>query len=152
MKAKAEFSSVFFRWLNYIALALFAAATVFPFINIIATSFSGRAISGGEVFLWPVDFNLDAYRNLFDDGQLVVAMKNTVFITVAGTAFNMLFTVLCAYPLSKSRLRGRNAILMAVLFTMLFGGGMIPHFLLINALGLVNTYWALWYACINQRL
>lgn len=76
MKAKAEFSSVFFRWLNYIALALFAAATVFPFINIIATSFSSsRAISGGEVFLWPVDFNLDAYRNLLDDGQLVVAMK-----------------------------------------------------------------------------
>jgi putative aldouronate transport system permease protein len=145
MKAKAEFSSVFFRWLNYIMLALFALATVFPFINIIATSFSSsRAISAGEIFLWPVEFNLDAYRNLIDDGQLIVAMKNTIVITIAGTAFNMLFTILAAYPLSKSRLRGRNGMLMAVLFTMLFSGGMIPHFLLVNALGLINTYWAIW--------
>lgn len=134
-----------FHWLNNIVLALFAAATVFPFLNIIAISFSGsRAISAGEVFLWPVDFNTETYRNLIDDGQLIVAMKNTILITVVGTLLNMVFTVLAAYPLSKPRLKGRSVLLQAVLFTMLFGGGMIPHFLLINSLGLVNTYWAIW--------
>lgn len=145
MKIKATLSSRVFHWLNYLFLALCACATVFPFINIIATSFSSsRAISSGEVFLWPVDFNVSAYKNLIEDGQLIVAMKNTVLITVIGTSLNMLFTMLAAYPLSKRRLKGRNGMLMAVLFTMLFGGGMIPHFLLVNALGLVNTYWAIW--------
>ncbi|WP_230986730.1 carbohydrate ABC transporter permease [Cohnella fermenti] len=126
-------------------LALCAAATVFPFLNLIAVSFSGsRAISAGEVLLWPIDLNTDAYRNLIDDGQLLVAMKNTIQLTVMGTLLNMAFTILAAYPLSKPRLRGRGYMLQAVLFTMLFGGGMIPHFLLVNSLGLVNTYWALW--------
>ncbi|WP_108993998.1 carbohydrate ABC transporter permease [Paenibacillus agaridevorans] len=145
MKTNYFNSAILFRWLNYIFLALCAAATVFPFLNIIAVSFSdSRAISAGEVFLWPIEFNWDAYRNLIDDGQLIVAMKNTVLMTVVGTLLNMVFTILAAYPLSKSRLRGRSIMLQAVLFTMLFGGGMIPHFLLINSLGLVNTYWAIW--------
>ncbi|MBD0381501.1 carbohydrate ABC transporter permease [Paenibacillus sedimenti] len=128
-----------------ILLAVFACATLFPFINVLAVSFSSsRAINAGEVYLWPIEFNLDAYRNLWLDGQLLVAMKNTVIITVVGTAFNMLFTVMAAYPLSKRRLKGRNIMLMAILFTMLFGGGLIPNFLLINALGLINSYWSLW--------
>ncbi|MGG1553018.1 carbohydrate ABC transporter permease [Paenibacillus ferrarius] len=132
-------------WVNNIFLALCAVATVFPFINIIAVSLSGsRAISAGEVLLWPVEFNIAAYRNLIEDGQLIVAMKNTVLITGVGTLLNMVFTTLAAYPLSKPGLRGRSVMLQAVLFTMLFGGGMIPHFLLINTLGLVNTYWAIW--------
>lgn len=138
-------SSRWFGWLNAILLALFACATLLPFINILAVSFSsGRAINAGEVSVWPVDFNLDAYVNLIADGQLLVAMKNTVLITVVGTALNMLFTVIAAYPLSKRRLKGRNVMLMGVLFTMLFGGGLIPNFLLINALGLIDSYWGLW--------
>ncbi|WP_108994817.1 carbohydrate ABC transporter permease [Paenibacillus agaridevorans] len=138
-------SPAWFRWLNYIFLALCAYATLFPFINIIATSFSSsRAINAGEVFMWPIEFNLDAYNNLIRDGQLIVAMKNTVIITLVGTALNMLFTIMAAYPLSKARLKGRNVMLMAILFTMLFSGGLIPNFLLVNTLGLVNSYWALW--------
>ncbi|MDQ6420161.1 carbohydrate ABC transporter permease [Paenibacillus sp. LHD-117] len=132
-------------WLNFVFLALCAYATLFPFVNIIATSFSSsRAINAGEVFMWPIGFNLDAYHNLIRDGQLVVAMKNTVIITVVGTALNMLLTVMAAYPLSKSRLKGRNIMLMAILFTMLFSGGLIPNFLLLNSLDLINTYWSLW--------
>ena len=145
MRTKGFSKTSLFYWLNNTVLALFAAATVFPFLNIIATSFSGsRAISAGEVLLWPVDYNTQTYRNVIDDGQLIVAMKNTVLITVVGTLLNMVFTVLAAYPLSKPRLKGRSVLLQGVLFTMLFGGGMIPHFLLINSLGLVNTYWAIW--------
>ena len=138
-------SSAWFRWFNYIFLALCAYTTLFPFVNIIATSFSSsRAINAGEIFMWPIEFNLDAYHNLIRDGQLIVALKNTVIITFVGTALNMLFTIIAAYPLSKSRLKARNVILMAILFTMLFSGGLIPKFLLVNTLGLTNTYWALW--------
>lgn len=138
-------SQAWFRWLNYIFLALCAYATLFPFINIIATSLSSsRAINAGEVFMWPIEFNIDAYNNLIRDGQLIVAMKNTAIITFVGTALNMLFTIMAAYPLSKARLKGRNVMLMAILFTMLFSGGLIPNFLLINTLGLVDSYWSLW--------
>ncbi|HEY4391924.1 MAG TPA: carbohydrate ABC transporter permease [Paenibacillus sp.] len=138
-------SSVFFRWFNYILLALIAYVTVFPFINIIAVSLSSsRAINAAEVFMWPIDFNVTAYKSLLKDGQLIVAMKNTVIITVVGTFLNMLMTTMAAYPLSKSRLKGRGIMLMAILFTMMFSGGMIPNFLLVNSLGLVNTYWSLW--------
>lgn len=130
---------------NYVFLALCAFATLFPFINMIAISFSSsRSIMSGEVFMFPVEFNVNAYINLIEDGQLFVAMRNTIVITLVGTLLNMLFTILAAYPLSKRTLRGRNAMLMGVLFTMLFSGGLIPHFLLISSLGLINTYWALW--------
>jgi putative aldouronate transport system permease protein len=94
--------------------------------------------------MWPIDFNVTAYKSLLKDGQLIVAMKNTVIITVVGTFLNMLMTTMAAYPLSKSRLKGRGIMLMAILFTMMFSGGMIPNFLLVNSLGLVNTYWSLW--------
>ncbi|MGO4698413.1 carbohydrate ABC transporter permease [Paenibacillus sp. 2TAB26] len=118
---------------------------LFPFINVIAVSFSSsRAINAAEIFMWPVDFNMEAYLKLLKDGQLIVAMKNTIIITVIGTALNMIFTIIAAYPLSKARLKGRNVMLMAILFTMLFSGGLIPNFLLINSIGLTNTYWALW--------
>ncbi|MGO4348635.1 carbohydrate ABC transporter permease [Paenibacillus sp. MCAF9] len=126
-------------------LALLAYMALFPFINVIAVSFSSsRAINAAEIFMWPVDFNVEAYLKLLKDGQLIVAMKNTIIITVIGTALNMIFTIIAAYPLSKARLKGRNVMLMAILFTMLFSGGLIPNFLLINSIGLTNTYWALW--------
>jgi putative aldouronate transport system permease protein len=133
------------RWFNYLLLALCAYLTLFPFVNIFSVSMSStRAITAGEVFMWPIEFNLDTYSNLLRDGQMIVAMKNTIVITVVGTALNMLFTIMAAYPLSKSRLKGRNMILMAILVTMLFSGGIIPNFLVVSSLGLVNTYWSLW--------
>ncbi|RKN79212.1 carbohydrate ABC transporter permease [Paenibacillus ginsengarvi] len=138
-------SSRWFGRLNAFLLALFALATLLPFVNMIAVSLSSsRAINAGEVSFWPVDLSLDAYVNLIADGQLLVAMKNTIVITVVGTALNMLFTIMAAYPLSKRRLKGRNVMLMGVLFTMLFGGGLIPNFLLVGALGLIDSYWGLW--------
>jgi len=98
----------------------------------------------GEVFLWPVETNFYAYINLIKDGQLLVAMRNTVLVTVVGTAFNMIATIMAAYPLSRKRLRGRNTILMMIVFTMIFSGGMIPTFILIRQLKLMDTYWSLW--------
>src|SRR5690606_7011042 len=100
----------------YFILALCGIAALFPFINIIAVSFSSsRAITAAEVSIWPIDFNVEAYANLFRDGQLIVAMKNTIWIAVIGTALNMAFTVMAAYPLSRAKLMGRELILMAIL-------------------------------------
>ncbi|MGG1515933.1 carbohydrate ABC transporter permease [Paenibacillus oryzisoli] len=129
----------------YILLGCFSLLTLFPFWYEIAASFSSsRAINSGEVFLWPVEFNVVAYERLFDDGQLFVAMRNTVVVTVVGTALNMVMTILAAYPLSRRRLLGRNALLMMITVTMLFVAGIIPNFILIKTLGLMNSYWAVW--------
>ncbi|WP_248930598.1 carbohydrate ABC transporter permease [Paenibacillus hamazuiensis] len=128
-----------------IFLGLTGFLTLFPFIHVIATSFSGgRAIASGEVFLWPVDWTLQGFRNLIEDGQLFVGMRNTVVITLIGTCFNLIATILAAYPLSRRRLRGREGLLMAITFTMVFSGGLIPNFILIKTLGIMNSYWALW--------
>ena len=129
----------------YLFLAVLAFLTLFPFVNVLATSLSSsRAIMSGEVFLWPKEINFYSFRNLIEDGQLFIAMKNTVVITLVGTFFNIAATVMAAYPLSRRRLKGRNTILMMITFTMLFGGGIIPNFILVKSLGIMNTYWALW--------
>jgi putative aldouronate transport system permease protein len=131
--------------LVYVFLAFLAVLTLFPFVNVLATSMSGsRAISSGEVFLWPKDITFASFSNLIQDGQLLNAMKNTLLITVVGTALNIMATIIAAYPLSRKRLKGRTFILMIITFTMLFGGGLIPNYILIKTLGIMNSYWALW--------
>ncbi|OXM82279.1 ABC transporter permease [Paenibacillus rigui] len=103
-----------------------------------------RAISSGEVLLWPKDITFSSFSNLIEDGQLLNAMKNTLLITVVGTALNIVSTIIAAYPLSRRRLKGRTFFLMLITFTMLFGGGLIPNYILIKTLGIMNSYWALW--------
>ena len=103
---------------NYIFLFLCVLITLLPFATIIAKSFSdSAAIESGKVFLWPVDFNTQAYKNLISDGQLLRSMKNTVIITVVGTFLNMVFTTTAAYALSKKRLLGGKTIMKLMTFT-----------------------------------
>ncbi|WP_245856239.1 carbohydrate ABC transporter permease [Paenibacillus rigui] len=131
--------------LVYVLLAFLAVLTLFPFLNVLAVSMSGsRAISSGEVLLWPKDITFSSFSNLIEDGQLLNAMKNTLLITVVGTALNIVSTIIAAYPLSRRRLKGRTFFLMLITFTMLFGGGLIPNYILIKTLGIMNSYWALW--------
>jgi putative aldouronate transport system permease protein len=142
---KTTFREKVFYTCNYIFLTLVGLVCLYPFLYIIATSFSSnRAINSGEVFLWPVEPNPEAYRQLFRDGQIFISMRNTVFLTIIGTGLCMVSTTLCAYALSKRRLLGRGFFTGLIVFTMLFGGGMIPSFLLIRNLGLMDSYWALW--------
>ncbi|WP_152393171.1 carbohydrate ABC transporter permease [Paenibacillus guangzhouensis] len=130
---------------NYVMLGVFSLAALYPLWYVIVSSFSSsRAITAGEVSLWPVEFNAQAYLRLFDDGQLFVAMGNTIVVTLVGTLLNMVLTTLAAYPLSRKRLQGRNFLLMFIIFTMLFTTGIIPNFILVKSLGLMNSYWALW--------
>ncbi|GBF77750.1 hypothetical protein PA598K_06315 [Paenibacillus sp. 598K] len=132
-------------WPLHLFLLLCAAATIFPLVNILAMSLSSsRAIIAGEVTLLPVEFNVMAYERLFRDGQLLVALKNTVFITLIGTLLHMIATTPAAYSLAKRRLKGRAVFTFMVLFSMLFGTGLIPLFLLVKQLHLINTFWAIW--------
>jgi len=130
---------------NYIMLGVFSLAALYPLWYVIVSSFSSsRAITAGEVSLWPVEFNTRAYLRLFEDGQLFMSMGNTIVITLVGTLLNMVLTILAAYPLSRKRLQGRNMLLMFIIFTMLFTTGIIPNFILVKSLGLMNSYWSLW--------
>ena len=148
---KASRGEKIFYVINYIFLTLIAIGCVYPFIYILATSLSSsRAVNSGEVFLLPVDINFEAYRQLFRDGQIAISMKNTILITVVGTVLCMFSTTLCAYSLSKKRLRFRGVFMGVIVFTMMFSGGMIPGFLLIRNLHLMNTYWALWLSGLQS--
>ena len=128
-----------------IILTFMAVCCLYPFVNIASVSLSSiRAVNAGEVYVWPVEFTLDVYKEVIRDGQIFVAMRNTTILTLVGTAMCMVTTILCAYALSKKRLMGRSIFMGIIVFTMMFSGGMIPSFLLIRSLGLMNSYWALW--------
>lgn len=130
---------------NYVLLGGLSLLALYPFWYVLVSAFSSsRAITAGEVSLWPVDFNIEGFIRLFEDGQLPIAMWNTIIVTVIGTVLNMALTILAAYPLSRKRLMGRSALLMFIIFTMLFVAGVIPNFILVKMLGLINTYWSLW--------
>ena len=130
---------------NYVLLGLFSLIALYPFWYVVVSSLSSsRAITAGEVSLWPVEFNVEGYIRLFEDGQLFVAMGNTIVVTLIGTLLNMVLTTLAAYPLSRRRLAGRNPLVMFIIFTMLFNAGVIPNFILVKSLGLMDSYWSLW--------
>ena len=140
-----------FNIINYIVLALCVCITLFPLISILAKSLSStRAIESGEVFLIPVETNVKAYKALVKDGQLFRAMGNTVIVTLVGTLLNMIMTTLGAYVLSKKDLIGGKFFLRMIVFTMMFSGGVVPNFILVRSLGLVNTYGALWFPGLIQ--
>ncbi len=131
--------------INYFFVTLIVLTMLFPLLNIVATSLSSeRAIVSKEVHIIPVEFTTNTYVQVWQRTQLLNAMKNTVLVTVVGTAINMVMTICGAYALSKPRLTGRNVFLFLITLTMLFGAGLIPNFMLVKDLGLMNTYWAVW--------
>lgn len=132
--------------LNYLGLGTFALLCVLPMLHILAVSFSDRAASaGGFVALWPIGFNTVSYQKVFGGGAFLNSMGVSVLRTVGGTALMMALTILTAYPLSRSgrELRGRDLFLWVLIFAMLFNGGIIPLFLVVRNLGLLNTIWSL---------
>jgi len=135
---------VSFNIVNYTLLILFTFICVFPFINTVANAFSSsHAIQTGKVVLWPVDFQLDAITKVVTDANIIRSLWITVYITVVGTALNMLFTITTAYPLSRKDLKGRKYFMNFMIITMVFSGGLIPGYLLIKSLGLLNSLWSL---------
>jgi putative aldouronate transport system permease protein len=129
--------------LIYAGLTIFALIAILPFLNTIARSFSAEApITRGEVYLWPVNPTLDAYRRLLVGGVFWRAYGNSFLITTVGTAVQMLMTLLAAYPLSRRRLPGRGILMLLVIVQMIFPPGLIPFYLTVRSLGLLDTYWA----------
>lgn len=131
--------------INYVIVTLVTLTMVLPLLNIIATSLSSeRAIISDQVGLWPVEFTTYTYEQVLKVTPIVSAMKNTIYLTLVGTVISMFCTTCTAYALSKKRLKGRSIFLGAITFTMIISAGMIPNFILIKNLGLMNTYWAIW--------
>ncbi|SDC24133.1 putative aldouronate transport system permease protein [Paenibacillus sp. UNCCL117] len=129
---------------NYIVLSLFALASILPFIFVISGSFASDAeLTKRAVFLIPETFTLDAYKFVFSTDTITRSILVSVFVTVVGTLVNLCFTVTMAYALARRSLMGRNLVLNLVIFSMLFGGGMVPTYLVIRELGLLDTYGAL---------
>ncbi|NRF93802.1 carbohydrate ABC transporter permease [Paenibacillus frigoriresistens] len=128
---------------NYLFLSLVSLAVLVPFLNIAAGSFSGgNSILEGNVTVFPVDFTLENYWAIIQNTGFWKSFGITVYITVMGTAISLIFTSLMAYGLARPNLKGRSTILLLVLFTMIFTAPIIPSYLLIKSLGMLNTLWA----------
>jgi len=127
----------------YTVLSAIAILCIIPFVHVIAASLSSpEYLSSAGFILWPIKPNLDTYKYIFSTSTVFQGLSNTVYITVVGTIINMVMTILMAYPLSHSYLPGRNVINFLVVFTMMFTGGMIPNYIIVKSLGLVDTFWA----------
>lgn len=128
---------------NLICLFIILIVLV-PLLFVVAASFSDPdLVLKGEVLFIPKGFTAKAYTMVFENEDIWTGFRNTCFYTAAGTAVSLCLTVLAAYPLSKKELPGRNFIMMMIIFTMYFSGGMIPTYLLVKDLGMYNTVWAL---------
>ncbi|WP_071130626.1 carbohydrate ABC transporter permease [Enterococcus timonensis] len=132
-----------FQVVNTIILILIVFVTLFPFINVVAQSFSSEAfINSGKVTLFPRGFNLDTYKIVASDKMFWVNYKNTVLYTVLGTVISMVLTTMLAYALSKKHIVGQKFFIAFAVFTMFFNGGLIPNYVLIRSLGWINEIWA----------
>ncbi|ETT62547.1 binding-protein-dependent transport system inner membrane protein [Paenibacillus sp. FSL R7-277] len=130
---------------NYLLLTLAGILCLLPLLHLASLSLSGKdAVLSGFVTLWPVDFTISSYTMLFEGTPVVRAFGNSLLITLVGVAASMLFTIFAAYPLSRRDFYGRRTLTLAIVFTMLFTGGLIPTYLVVSSLGLVDSYAALW--------
>jgi putative aldouronate transport system permease protein len=133
-----------FMFCVYLLLGVFLLVVLVPLLYIVASSFSSpQAVSSGRVLLWPVDFSLRGYHAVFENPQVVQGYANSLFYTVVGTIVSVTMTIAIAYPLSRRTLVGRNLVMTLILFTMLFTGGLIPTYLVVQSAGLLDTRWAL---------
>ncbi|MFS0869878.1 carbohydrate ABC transporter permease [Paenibacillus xylanilyticus] len=128
----------------YIVLSLVVLAVIYPLIFIISSSLSSpAAVTSGRVWLWPVDISFSGYKALFNTPEILTGYSNSIFYTVAGTIISVVLTIMIAYPLSRKSFFGRNALMMIITFTMIFSGGLIPTYMVVKQLHLIDTRWAL---------
>lgn len=129
---------------NIVILILISACVLVPLLHVIAGSFSSSyALTHSLVKLWPVDFNLTNYKMVMRNSLFWDAFKITLIVVVIGTTINLALTTITAYPLSKRDLRGRNILMLFIIFTMIFNAPIIPTYLIVKWLGMMNTIWSL---------
>lgn len=127
-----------------IVLMLFFLSTLYPIVYVLSASFSsGKAVGAGKVVLWPVDASLEGYQAVFRNRNILTAYKNTILYAFVGSIINIAMAMVAAYPLARKTLPGRNWLMFIFTFTMYFGGGLIPSYMLIRDLGLIDSMWAL---------
>lgn len=140
---KPSIGSRLFDIANVCILVLCSLVMLFPFLYVLATSLAPmEQVLRGGLILWPEKLTWDAYDTIFSNNHFVRSLWMSIVITVTGTFVNLVLTSLMAYPLAKKRLRGRNAILFLVVVTMLFSGGLIPTYLVVKNMHLLNTVWS----------
>ncbi|MBR3104802.1 MAG: carbohydrate ABC transporter permease [Lachnospiraceae bacterium] len=128
----------------YLILGLIALSTVLPFLYVLAGSFATeKELTEKAFFIVPSVWSTNAYKYAVRSANILRGLRNSVILTIMGTSLCMVFTLLFAYPMSKTHLRGRGFLMNMVIITMLFSGGMIPCYIVYNAYGLYDTYWAL---------
>ncbi|WP_412761606.1 carbohydrate ABC transporter permease [Paenibacillus chibensis] len=133
-----------FTVINTLIMLLIAAVMLYPFVYMLAVSLSGDVyVMKGQVTLWPKGFNLRMYELVLGDPQIWTSYRNTILYTVLGTAIAMLITAMGAYALSRKDMMFHKGFTLLIVFTMFFGGGMIPTFLVVRSLGLVDTIWGM---------
>lgn len=141
---KSNVWSTIFDICNYVLLGILCLIMFLPFINIIASSLTPiDLLLKKDFILFPTRFSLEAYKYVFSTNTVLRGVLVSVGVTLVGTAFNIILTALTAYPLAHKMLVGRKPLIGMVIFTMVFNGGMIPTFIIVNSLGLVNSYWSL---------
>ena len=128
----------------YIVFILFTIVVLYPIIFVVSASFSsGHALNQGKVILWPVNPGLQGYKAVFAYRPVMTGYRNTIFYTLAGTLINLCVTMLCAYPLSRRDFVAKRFFMTMCTITMFFGGGLVPHYLLMVDLHIINTAWAM---------
>lgn len=137
---KEPISYRIFTFFNNIIMIFVCLTTLYPFLYLVAQSFSSeQAISAGKVTLLPVGFNIDTYISVIKKGEFANSYKNTVIYSLIGTFLSLFFSCCMAYPLSKKDVKGSKFLLKFIIFTMYFGGGLIPTYILWRRLKLINT-------------
>jgi len=130
-----------FNIINHIILFLILAAVLYPLIFVVSASISDPVlVNTGKMLLLPRGLTIDGYIRVFQNSEIMTGYKNTIMYTVAGTLLNLVFTLTSAFALSKKELVGRNVFMLLISFTMYFSGGLIPTYLLISKLKLINTF------------
>ena len=120
------------------------ALVLLPLLFVVAASFSDPdAVITGKVWFWPVGPNIEAYKMIFKNADIINGYRNTIVYTLVGTGVNLVLTICAAYPLSRREFAGRNVFIMLMVFTMYFDGGLIPTFLNVRNLRLIDSMWAL---------
>lgn len=133
-----------FNIINYTILILVTLIVLYPLLFVLSASFSDpQTVLRGEMLLWPKGFNLNSYVKIFQNQDIISGFTNTLIYTSLGTLINLMMTILAAYPLSRKDFVGRNAIMALLVFTMFFSGGLIPTYLLIKNLGMLNSLWVM---------
>lgn len=128
----------------YIILSFITLLVLYPLFFVLIASISApETVMRGEVWLWPKELSFVGYERLFANSDLMRGFMNTLLYTTTGTALNVLMTIAAAYPLSRADFNGRGIFTAIIVFTMFFSGGMIPNYLLVKELGMLDTIWAI---------